>query len=77
MLLLCSRYAINHRKSNILLWEEIQKSVNRILQEQLNNIFKFAHANQVTIKVKKQAGFVKLLVADGEGFDMHAIRTEI
>lgn len=45
-------------------------TIYRVVQEQSNNIIKYASATQVTIRVNEKAGQLQLLISDnGKGFD--------
>jgi signal transduction histidine kinase len=47
-----------------------QVAVYRIVEEQLNNIVKHAHASQVNIEMFREHGMMCLLIEDnGRGFD--------
>jgi signal transduction histidine kinase len=51
--------------------KECEITAYRFLQEALTNIYKHAHATEVTITNRQQANYLMLLVADnGIGFDM-------
>ncbi|MES1198087.1 MAG: response regulator [Chitinophagaceae bacterium] len=53
-----------------LLEEGLKLAIYRIIQEQLNNILKYAEASNVVIRVQTKANFVSLLISDdGKGFD--------
>jgi PAS domain S-box-containing protein len=50
-------------------------AIYRIVQEQLNNILKYADASNVTIQIEREYETVNLLIADnGKGFDMQGRR---
>lgn len=50
--------------------EKLQLTIFRIVQEQLNNIFKYAQADSVMIRLRKIDGRLKLIIRDdGVGFD--------
>lgn len=50
-------------------------AIYRIVQEQLNNILKYAEAESVSIQIKEKAGQISLLIADnGRGFDINCRR---
>lgn len=54
---------------------KLKLTVFRIVQEQLNNILKHAHAKTVWIKLRKTKGMLELSVRDdGTGFDITAKR---
>ncbi len=56
----------------------IQIALYRVLQEQMNNIVKYAEASIVEVSVTIAAGNVKLSITDnGKGFNMHAVKTGI
>src|SRR5687768_12863100 len=49
--------------------DEIKLMIYRIVQEQVNNIVKYARASQVDIYITNDAGKISLLIADnGVGF---------
>jgi PAS domain S-box-containing protein len=51
--------------------DEIKLMIYRIVQEQVNNIVKYARASQVDIYITNDAGQISLLIADnGVGFDI-------
>jgi signal transduction histidine kinase len=51
--------------------EGLKVSIYRIIQEQLNNIIKYAGASQVTIKIRQTHKYLNILIADdGVGFDV-------
>jgi signal transduction histidine kinase/ligand-binding sensor domain-containing protein len=53
-----------------LLPQEIEVALFRIVQEALNNVLRHAHASEVIIELKKEAGWLRLTVLDnGCGFD--------
>jgi two-component system sensor histidine kinase UhpB len=69
---------------NCLPWVEyaveagLKQVIYRIIQEQLNNILKYAEASEVKISVEKTDGDIVLLIKDnGKGFDTLAARTGI
>lgn len=50
--------------------DKVKLTLYRIIQEQLNNILKYARANTITIELIQQKKNIKLLIADdGVGFD--------
>ncbi|MEO6669254.1 MAG: PAS domain S-box protein [Ferruginibacter sp.] len=52
------------------LGDKLKLAVYRIIQEQLNNIFKHAKASTIMISIKLQAGMLQLQIKDdGVGFD--------
>lgn len=56
----------------------LQISLYRVLQEQLNNIVKYAEASEVNIRFQKQNEYLQLTVADnGKGFDKNIKSTGI
>jgi signal transduction histidine kinase len=56
----------------------LKQVIYRIIQEQLNNILKYAEASEIKITLEKIAGDIILLVKDdGKGFDTLAARTGI
>ena len=51
--------------------ENLQLSIFRIIQEQMNNIWKLAKATHANISLTKKQGMIKLLISDdGVGYDM-------
>ncbi|MEO6542374.1 MAG: PAS domain S-box protein [Ferruginibacter sp.] len=58
--------------------QDIQLNLYRILQEQLRNIFKYAHATDIEVDVILYNNDLKMRVFDnGVGFDMHAVKDGI
>ncbi|HET7898197.1 MAG TPA: PAS domain S-box protein, partial [Flavisolibacter sp.] len=58
--------------------KDIHLAIYRIIQEQLNNILKYAEASLVTINLKKSGGYLVLEMTDnGKGFDTNAKRSGI
>lgn len=58
--------------------QEVHLAVYRIIQEQLNNIIKYAEASLVTIALRKTRSMLTLQITDnGKGFDTAAKRTGI
>ena len=58
-----------------ILSREQKIAIYRIIQEQLNNISKYAHASTVEIRLKNEDGRILLEIADnGKGFDTKARR---
>jgi PAS domain S-box-containing protein len=61
-----------------LLKDELKISVYRIVQEQLNNIIKYAEASQITIILQQKSSMLSLKIADnGKGFDVTKKRSGI
>ena len=61
-----------------LLNEKQSLAIFRIVQEQLNNIFKYARAKTVTISLKQEEGLLCLKIKDdGVGFDTSVRRKGI
>lgn len=55
--------------------EELQLSLYRIVQEQLNNILKYAKAQQVTIALHREDAAICMSIKDdGIGFDLQQVR---
>lgn len=60
------------------LGHDLQLNLYRILQEQLRNIQKYAHASNVDICVDLEAGDLSMQISDnGVGFDMLRIKKGI
>lgn len=58
--------------------EKLKLAIFRIVQEQLNNIFKHARASNITITLKLEDEALKLIVKDdGAGFDMSQKRNGV
>lgn len=58
--------------------QEIQLAFYRILQEQLTNILKYAHASVINIRLKESADRIVLAIRDnGRGFDPEKKKTGI
>ena len=52
------------------LHSDIQVAIYRIIQEQVNNILKYAQASTILINIKRKENIVRLIIKDdGEGFD--------
>ncbi len=63
---------------NELIPQGIKIVLYRILQEQMNNILKYAEAGKVEVSVTIADGNVKLSITDnGKGFDMNTVKTGI
>lgn len=61
---------------NSIASQELHLAIYRIVQEQLNNILKYAEANYATIEISLKDHTLKLVIKDdGKGFDMQQ-RTE-
>jgi two-component system, NarL family, sensor histidine kinase UhpB len=55
--------------------EGLKITLYRIIQEQLNNILKYAEASKVTIRINTKADTILLSINDnGKGFDTHLVR---
>lgn len=51
---------------------EIKVTLFRILQEQLNNVLKHAHATEVLVRIARVNGHIKMVIHDnGKGFDVN------
>jgi len=58
--------------------EDLKIALYRIVQEQLNNILKYAEARSVNIYVKSEDEKLALIITDdGKGFDLSAVRSGI
>ncbi len=56
--------------SGLELDKDIELMIYRVLQEQLNNIVKYAHAKETLIRLESESGILYLTIKDdGEGFD--------
>jgi len=62
---------------NIEIPPDVKVSLYRIAQESLNNIFKHAGADQVTLKLQEQPEGIELSIEDnGRGFDVSTISSD-
>lgn len=67
-------YTVNDRAMS----DDLKLNVYRILQEQMNNIVKYAAAANVSVSVKEDDGHIRIAIADdGKGFDTRAKRNGI
>ncbi|HSC37523.1 MAG TPA: ATP-binding protein, partial [Chitinophagaceae bacterium] len=58
-----------------MLSKDQKVAIYRIVQEQLNNILKYADADCVSIQIREKARQISLLIADdGKGFDINCKR---
>lgn len=58
--------------------QELKISIYRIIQEQLNNIMKYADATRIDVALQQQDGRLTIIVKDnGKGFDTNQKRTGI
>ena len=56
----------------------LKTCILRIIQEQVNNIIKYAEASEIKLKIKQQNGLFELWIEDnGKGFDVKAKRKGI
>jgi signal transduction histidine kinase len=61
-----------------VLKDDLKISIYRIVQEQLNNIVKYAEASRVQILIRQDSSTIELQVIDnGKGFDLTAKRKGI
>lgn len=68
---------INHLNENVLS-HDMKLTVFRIVQEQLNNILKHAHAKKAVIEIKQRPRYLQLNIQDdGVGFDITAKRNGV
>jgi two-component system, NarL family, sensor histidine kinase UhpB len=64
--------------SNKFLSDDLKLNIYRIIQEQTNNILKYAEAKNVNISIKKQNKVLNIIVADdGKGFKVSSKRKGI
>ncbi|HET7896953.1 MAG TPA: ATP-binding protein, partial [Flavisolibacter sp.] len=64
--------------SRLKIPQDVHLAIYRIIQEQLNNILKYAEASLVTIHLKKSGANLMLEMTDnGKGFDTSAKRSGI
>src|SRR5258706_1673799 len=65
-------------EDNLLMDEDLKLNIYRIVQEQINNILKYAGASQATISVNQGSGNVYVSIIDnGRGFDIQLKRKGI
>lgn len=58
--------------------EEQKIAIYRIIQEQLNNIIKYAGAKNVTININsEEESLIVIIIDDGKGFDLSAARAGV
>ncbi len=58
--------------------DDLKLNIYRILQEQINNISKYAAANNVYVNIEAHDGFLNIVTADdGQGFDVDKNRNGI
>jgi signal transduction histidine kinase len=64
-----------HHFNEALLPDNMKLMLFRIIQEQINNIIRHAHANSIHINLKTNADWLTLHVGDnGRGFDVKSIK---
>ncbi|MES2371050.1 MAG: ATP-binding protein [Bacteroidota bacterium] len=57
---------------------DLKLNIYRIIQEQVNNILKHAHADKITVSVQDTDGHIKIMMEDnGQGFDTNQKRKGI
>ncbi|MGN6602372.1 MAG: PAS domain-containing sensor histidine kinase [Ginsengibacter sp.] len=58
--------------------DDLKLNIYRIIQEQTNNILKYAEAKNVSISISEKDNFINIIVEDdGKGFDVSGKRTGI
>ncbi|MCW3119907.1 MAG: putative signal transduction histidine kinase, partial [Chitinophagaceae bacterium] len=69
---------LTYSAANELLSDDLKLNIYRIIQEQFNNIVKYAGAENVNVSVKTENGVIHVVVADdGKGFDVKEKRKGI
>ncbi len=69
---------INFEIHDDILCNDLKLNIYRIVQEQINNILKYADAKKVTILLKVKDKMISLFIEDdGKGFDVNARRDGI
>jgi signal transduction histidine kinase len=59
-----------------ILSDELKINILRVIQEQINNIFKYAEANNIDISIKETNNIISITVKDdGKGYDTTVKRT--
>jgi len=71
-------YSVSNSVSNELLSDDLKLNIYRIIQEQINNILKYAEAKNVSISIKAQENAISFDISDdGKGFDVEKKRNGI
>ena len=69
-----TQLTVDSEVSNMKLIKDLQLNLYRIMQEQLNNIIKYANASLIKVSVSIESGNLKFQIADnGVGFDEEKI----
>jgi PAS domain S-box-containing protein len=72
------QFIVDTGKEEVALADDVQVALYRIVQEQLNNVFKYARAKHVWITIRQQNGSLQLTVKDdGIGFDDTTVKRGI
>jgi PAS domain S-box-containing protein len=71
-------YSVSNSVSNEFLSDDLKLNIYRIIQEQMNNILKYAEAKNVNISIKAQENAININISDdGKGFDVEKKRNGI
>ena len=71
-------YSVSNSVSNEFLSDDLKLNIYRIIQEQMNNILKYAEAKNVNIAIKAQENAISIDISDdGRGFDVEKKRNGI
>ena len=71
-------YSVSNSVSNEFLSDDLKLNIYRIIQEQMNNILKYAEAKNVNITIKAQENAISVDISDdGRGFDVEKKRNGI
>ena len=69
---------LNYDVNGLNIRDDLKLNIYRIMQEQINNIVKHAHASHIDINVKGDHRTLQVTVADdGQGFDLNKKRKGI
>jgi len=64
--------------SNESISDDLKLNIYRVLQEQINNILKYAEAKNITVSIKTEGSNINIIVSDdGKGFDVKSKRSGI
>jgi signal transduction histidine kinase len=73
-----TKTAFSYSINNDSLPDDLKLNIYRIIQEQTNNILKYADAKNVNISIKEEADAINIMVEDnGNGFNVSRRRTGI
>jgi PAS domain S-box-containing protein len=71
-------YSVSNSVSNEFFSDDLKLNIYRVIQEQMNNILKYAEAKNVNISIKAQENTISIEICDdGRGFDVEKKRNGI